>query len=318
MNNLVPINQIRDECLAELEQACKCQSRSLDHLAAAGERLIELKSRVAHGEWGGWVEANLPIGWRQANKLMRLAQNFEWVAEQIGTGGTNLGINQALALIADCREDADDADDGRADSPVDVIVPDADKMCATGDLEALIDLGMKFQVIYADPPWAYDNQATRAATDNHYPTMSLEELAELPIAKLAGENCRLYLWTTEGFLEASFDLMRAWGFEPKSGMVWCKRQMGIGNYVRLAHEHLRIGVRGKTETRDKGVISWLQTDRTRHSAKPEDFRRLIERLSPGPYLELFGRRTAHGWTVWGNEIERDLFNADLEELEPTA
>ena len=93
--------------------------------------------------------------------------------------------------------------------------------------------GSRFSTIYADPPWKYDNQGTRAATDNHYPTLTVEQIAAEPVAELAADNCHLHLWTTNGFLPAAFYVIEAWGFEYKSMFVWVKPTLGIGNYYRL-------------------------------------------------------------------------------------
>jgi N6-adenosine-specific RNA methylase IME4 len=196
----------------------------------------------------------------------------------------------------------------------DGISPVPDRTCSVSDLHRLIDSGMKFGTLYADPPWKYGNQATRSATGNHYPTMTPEEIAALPIGELVCENAQLHLWTTNGFLFESKAVMEAWGFAYKSAFVWVKPRLGIGNYWRVSHEFLLLGVRGRCPFRDRAQRSWLEEERTLHSAKPESIRRMIERVSPSPYLELFGRRLAQGWTVWGNQIERSLFDGKVMEL----
>lgn len=180
--------------------------------------------------------------------------------------------------------------------------------CAISDLQRLIDTGKKFGTIYADPPWKYSNQATRASTDKHYETMTPEEIAELPIKSLAAEKAHLHLWTTNAFLFECPKIFDAWGFEYKGIFVWTKKQMGIGNYWRVSHEFLVLGVRETLRFYDNSQMSWIATDRTKHSVKPERVAEIIEKVSPGPYLELFGRRTRDHWTVWGDEIERTLFN----------
>lgn len=180
----------------------------------------------------------------------------------------------------------------------------------TGDIGELLAAGTKFGCILADPPWQYGNQATRASTDNHYPTMTIEDIAALPIGELAAERSHLWLWTTNGFLFECPKLFDAWGFEFKSSYVWCKTQMGIGNYLRNAHEFLLLAVRGGLTGAVKDVRSWGEFPRGAHSAKPEQVRHdVIERLSPGPRLELFGRRTVPGWTVFGNQVEKGLLDA---------
>ncbi len=171
----------------------------------------------------------------------------------------------------------------------------------------LADLaGRKFGCIYADPPWSYGNQGTRAATDNHYATMAVEDIAAMPIGELAAADAHLHLWTTNAFLPRAFEIIDAWGFEYKSCFVWVKPQMGIGNYWRVSHEFLLLGVRGNAKSfqvHDKK--SWSEIDRTKHSAKPEQVRHMIEAVSLGPYLELFGRSSIQGWTVYGNQVDAD-------------
>ncbi len=190
------------------------------------------------------------------------------------------------------------------------IIEAPSETCAVSDLQTLIDSGKKFGTILADPPWKYSNQATRSATNNHYKTLSVEEISLLPIVELTSENAHLHLWTTNAFLFDSKAIIEAWGFEYKSCFVWVKPQMGIGNYWRVSHEFLLLGVKGNLPFADHAQMSWGNYERTKHSSKPERIRKIIEKVSSGPYLELFGRRTAENWVVWGNEIERDLFNED--------
>ena len=185
---------------------------------------------------------------------------------------------------------------------------DEEETCAISDLDRLIKHGKKFKCIYADPPWKYDNQATRASTDNHYSTMSVDDIVALPIQDLAADQAHLHLWTTNAFLFDCPRILDAWGFQYKGVFLWVKPQMGIGNYWRVSHELMVLGVRGGLGFNNHSQMSWLEAERTKHSAKPEQVRKIIEMVSPGPYLELFGRKTSEGWVTWGNEIERTLFN----------
>ncbi len=186
--------------------------------------------------------------------------------------------------------------------------------CTLDDLGKFIEAGQQFGTIYADPPWLYGNQATRAATGNHYGGMTLEEIAAMPVAQLTASNAHLHLWTTNAFLFDARAIMEAWGFTYKSCFVWVKPQMGIGNYWRVSHEFLLFGLKGDAPFRDRGLMSWLEAERGKHSAKPEVVRGLIQRASPGPYLELFGRKAVEGWAVYGNEVSRDLLTADIREV----
>lgn len=183
----------------------------------------------------------------------------------------------------------------------------APKHCGCGVVASMNELlrsGQRFATIYADPPWPYNNQATRAATGNHYPTMTVEEICTEPVAQLCEDNAHLHLWATNGFLREAFDVMAAWGFEFKSCFVWVKPQIGIGNYWRVAHEFLLFGLRGSCPFMDRSQRSWTECERTEHSRKPPIIRELVEKVSPGPYLEMYGRNEPPhaGWTVYGNQV----------------
>jgi N6-adenosine-specific RNA methylase IME4 len=157
------------------------------------------------------------------------------------------------------------------------------------ELGVLADMGVTFPTIYADPPWPYANRVARGAAEKHYRTMTLKAIRDEPVRFLAADEAHLHLWTTNAFLREAFDVMRAWGFRYKSCLVWIKPQLGMGNYWRVSHEFLLLGVRGGLLFRDRTCRSWLLARRTLHSRKPFAFRELIERVSPGPYLELYGR-----------------------------
>jgi N6-adenosine-specific RNA methylase IME4 len=176
-------------------------------------------------------------------------------------------------------------------------------------LAELVSARRRFSTIYADPPWPYENEASRAAAINHYSTMSLEAIRAEPVWKLAEKNAHLHLWTTNAFLGEALALIDAWGFEFKSCLVWVKGDIGLGNYWRVSHEFLLLGIRGSLTFRDRTLPSWIQAERTVHSRKPGIVRVLVERVSPPPYLELYGREELpdSAWTVYGNEIERRLF-----------
>lgn len=187
--------------------------------------------------------------------------------------------------------------------------------CTADDLAALVARGDKFGTIYADPPWVYDNQSTRAAQSNHYDGLSVDELCALPVADLVADDAHLHLWTTNAFLFDCSRIFDAWGFEFRSTFVWVKPQLGIGNYWRNSHEFLLTGIRGNAKRfNDRTLKSWLECDRSKHSEKPFVVRDYIRRASPGPYLEMFARTPAEGWTCWGNEIERGLLFADVQEV----
>jgi N6-adenosine-specific RNA methylase IME4 len=185
-----------------------------------------------------------------------------------------------------------------------VFSPNNSGLNVVANLDQLIQSGDRFATIYADPPWPYNNQATPAATDNHYPTMTLDEICAEPVAQLCKENAHLHLWTTNSFLPDAFRVMAAWGFEFKSCFIWVRPQIGIGNYWRVSHEFLLFGLRGSSPFLDHSQRSWLEWERTEHSRKPPIIREMIEKVSPGPYLEMYGREDLGNpsWTVYGNQV----------------
>lgn len=196
-------------------------------------------------------------------------------------------VNVALAKSADDAEDVE----------TELVVPEG-----------------QFATIVADPPWRYGNTSTRGAAEDHYPTMSIDELCELDVARerAAGQS-HLYMWTTAGHLPEAFRVMEAWGFAYKTYLVWVKPQMGMGNYFRVSTELVLFGIKGGMRTRDMGTMNYFEAKRGKHSAKPGVFFDLVEKCSPGPYLEMFARcnrdrqlvcscsRCGRGWEVWGNQ-----------------
>lgn len=186
------------------------------------------------------------------------------------------------------------------------IITDSDS-CTISDLYSLIEQGKTFGTIYADPPWAYDNQASENATSRHYENMSIEEISSLPIKKLTNDKAHLHLWTTNNFVFECPEIIEAWGFEYKSILVWIKNGLGMGNYWRVTHEFLVTSVKGSQTFLEHNHKSWIELRRGRHSSKPEEIVDKIEKVSPSPYLELFGRRERKNWTVWGNQIPKQAF-----------
>ncbi|HEL2466919.1 TPA: cytosine methyltransferase [Streptococcus suis] len=166
----------------------------------------------------------------------------------------------------------------------------------------------KFKTILADPPWDVAQKGTHGAI-NHYQLMTVEDIKKMPIATLAEDNAYLWLWTYPAVLEQSFDVVRAWGFEPKSIFTWVKPRLGLGNYLRNCTEQMIFATRGKAPIRFKGQMNWGFFPVQDHSHKPEEVYSIIERCSDGDYLELFARRPVPSdktWSVWGNEIKSDI------------
>lgn len=172
-----------------------------------------------------------------------------------------------------------------------------------GDLK-LPYLADGYGAIVADFPWKFSDQGSRATPG--YRFMTASEIRDFPIPELAAPKSHLYLWVPDTHLRAALDCMEdVWGFAYKHQIVWGKvtaagkPHFQLGHYWRKAHEVCLFGIRGKAAARDHATPSLVLAPRTRHSAKPEALQDGVERVSPGPYLELFARRRRERWTTWG-------------------
>jgi N6-adenosine-specific RNA methylase IME4 len=164
----------------------------------------------------------------------------------------------------------------------------------------------KYQVIYADPPWQYNQGADQhGAAIRHYNTMSIEQLCDLPVKDLADDNAVLFIWVTSPQLEVCFDVIRAWGFQYKTSFVWDKVKHVMGHYNSVRHELLLICIRGSYPKQSDTLIDSVVTiERSyEHSEKPERFREIINEMYPNSKkIELFARTSAEGWESWGNDV----------------
>lgn len=182
----------------------------------------------------------------------------------------------------------------------------------------------KYGVILADPPWQYDNYAAppgevhdRArGAQKHYPTMTVEQLSNMPIRQLATDDCVLFMWAVWPLIEDAFLLIRAWGFTYKTlAFDWIKLNksglgifVGMGNYSRSNPEPCLLAFRGDpVPVSDHSVSAVCMTPVMEHSRKPEVVHSKIDRLYPDrDKIELFARRPYPGWSVYGNEVESDI------------
>lgn len=177
----------------------------------------------------------------------------------------------------------------------------------------------KFHTIVADPPWQFQNRTGKVAPEhkrlNRYSTMNLEEIKKLPVNDVADEKCHLYLWVPNALLPEGLEVMKAWGFEYKTNLVWEKIRKdgepdgrGVGFYFRNVTELLLFGIKGtnnRTLQPGRSQVNLLRTMKREHSRKPDEFIPLIERCSSGPYLEIFARGMRENWTLWGDQANDD-------------
>ncbi len=174
----------------------------------------------------------------------------------------------------------------------------------------------QFGTILADPPWRFNNRTGRVAPEYRrlprYVSLSLSEIISLPIADLTLERSHLYLWVPNALLQEGLAVMKHWGFEYKTNLVWYKVRKdggpdgrGVGFYFRNVTELVLFGVRGGMRTFQPGrrQVNILRSRKREHSRKPDELYEVIEQCSPGPYLELFARHNRPGWSQWGNEVD---------------
>lgn len=167
----------------------------------------------------------------------------------------------------------------------------------------------KYRTILADPPWKLQQQGARGAA-RHYDLMALEEIKAMPVAGLCEDSAHLYLWTPNNIIPEALQVVKAWGFTYRNTLVWGKPKLGLGVYIRTSHESCIFATRGKAPVKFHAQPSFMFCAQQDHSHKPEEQFAIIERLSYGPYLELFARRRQPGWDVWGNEIDSDIIIPD--------
>ncbi len=181
----------------------------------------------------------------------------------------------------------------------------------------LLSYGLgKYQTILADPPWQFSNRTGKMAPEHRrlmrYSTMSLHEIMELPVSQIAHQTCHLYLWVPNALILEGLEVMKRWGFTYKTNLVWYKIRKdggpdgrGVGFYFRNVTEMVLFGIRGRMRTLSPGrtQVNILSTRKREHSRKPDELYGIIERCSPGPYLELFARHKRPGWAQWGNEVD---------------
>ena len=178
---------------------------------------------------------------------------------------------------------------------------------------------MKFKTVLADPPWQFQNRTGKMAPEHkrltRYSTMKLADICSLPVADMLDETAHLYLWVPNALMPEGLEVLKAWGFEYKTNLIWYKVRKdggpdgrGVGFYFRNVTEMILFGVKGnKARTLQPGrsQVNIIRSMKQEHSRKPDELYDLIERCSPGPYLEMFARGVRPGWTSWGDQANED-------------
>ena len=179
----------------------------------------------------------------------------------------------------------------------------------------------KYNTIYADPPWQFQNRTGKVAPEHkrltRYETMTLSEIISMPISTIAGDKAHLYLWCPNALLPEGLTVMDAWGFEYKGNIVWEKVRKdgqpdgrGVGFYFRNVTELLLFGIKKKsapnrTLAPARSQVNLIRTMKREHSRKPDEIIPIIESCSLEPRIELFARGDREGWDMWGNQATVD-------------
>ena len=243
-----------------------------EHAYLVGKNLLYVKNQLNHGQFEAWIDRNLWFTSRTARNFMAFTEKCD---------EENKLLNEPHYLQKTKTEKFSDLPTPK--------LPEG-----------------TYNVIYADPPWQYSNTGFDESAEQHYPTMTNEELYEL-IEKLnpcIADPAVLFLWVTNPFLWVGFQLVEHWSFDYKTDMVWVKNKgPSMGWFTQSRHEHLLIATRGDGMHPKYRPISWFEAPVTKHSKKPEFMYELIEKMYPdGKYLELFARNKRKNWTSWGLEI----------------
>lgn len=173
----------------------------------------------------------------------------------------------------------------------------------------------KYGIIYADPPWHYNQKNLFGAAEHHYRTMNTEEICKLNVAEVADQHCALFLWATFPQLPEALKVIKAWGFQYKTvAFVWLKQNksgkgwfFGLGFWTRGNSEICMLATRGKPHRQSNCIHQFIISPFRKHSQKPDEVReKIVDLIGDLPRLELFARSKTDGWDVWGNEVISDI------------
>ena len=227
----------------------------------------------------------------------------------------NTGVLRPGGAMSDRPSSASRSDSGGAATSAAVLSQDsAGKAAGSGRKVGMATGGVGeipglppggFATILVDPPWPLQSG------EKHYRTMSLARITALPVGQLAARDAHLWLWTTNALLPKAYEVAEAWGFTVRSPLTWVKFRLGLGGRYQLrnATEQLLFCTRGRAPLGSRSQPTWFNAPVTEHSRKPAEQFAIIERVSPGPYLELFARRRPESnqpWEVWGDEVDSDI------------
>ncbi|MYE01644.1 MAG: DUF3102 domain-containing protein [Alphaproteobacteria bacterium] len=289
--------------------------RGVEFLVNCGEKLINAKAAMEHGRFERWIDECLPFGPRTGRQFMQIAGdiNIRRHVEKAKTESDSVLPPEKTTLLELVGMNSVEFEGYVKDG---VIHPEMKRgdikraQVAAAHADPAVEAAPlpegRHGAILADPPWrfqAFGAGGTDRSPENHYPTMKTDEIAALPVGDLAAQDCALFLWTTSAMLLDALTVMQSWGFQYRStAFVWMKEGgFGLGYWTRKDAEICLLGIKGSPKRLNADVREGILTKRGKHSEKPAEVYRRIERLVPGPYMELFARKAHLGWNRWGND-----------------
>ena len=297
----------REVRLQKLEEAQDISEAVLDAEVKIGELMAKIPKQNTHNRAKNRPDSgvaskteivkNAGFTPKQAERFQTLAKNPELVEQAKAEARENDDIVSRSLVLEKVKQKKREGKEEKRESERQENAKKVEQLQTPLEAKGL------FQTIVIDPPWDWGdegdiNQFGRTKPD--YKTMPIEEIERLPIAKIADKNCHLYLWVTNRSLPKAFRLVEAWGFRYITCLTWVKPSIGVGNYYRGDTEQVLFCVKGSQPLKRHDVGTHFCAPRgDRHSAKPEEFYKLVETCSYAPYIDIFGRKDRENWAMWG-------------------
>jgi N6-adenosine-specific RNA methylase IME4 len=327
------MNALCPTAAAYTERIASCWRQSLDAFLEAGRLLIEAKRALPHGDFEAMVRKSLPFEPRTAQMLMKIAADRRLTNPNHGSllpphwrtlyELTRLDDDTFAQKIADgaIRPDLERSEVARIRKDQRT-APDRDALgarkvegCTVTDLHRLAANGYRAGAVLADPPWRFITRSARGegrSASQHYQTSPLDVIKALPVASLAADISVLFLWVVDWLLDGALEVIASWGFTYKTvAFTWVKQNRsgdglftGMGYWTRANTELCLFATRGNPKRLHADVPQVLLAPVMEHSRKPDEIHDRIERLVPGPYIELYARRERPDWIAWGDELPR--------------
>ena len=172
---------------------------------------------------------------------------------------------------------------------------------------------MKYNIIYADPPWRYGGSGGTkwSPASEYYPTMSFDELKSMNVEEIAADDCLLFMWVVSPELKRCIEVGESWGFKYITvAFVWYKERANVGNYTMSSCELCLLFRRGRIpqpRVRNPGQKQFISEPVTVHSRKPAEVRKRIEKMFPSsPRVGLFARENIRKWHAFGNQCKNSI------------